>query len=334
MTSSEKAASILVGAAILFVFHYHLASALVAGLLTHTILHRGTRFLRGPRLSHGAAKVVAATALGLVAATAAVGFVVLVLGFARGRIGDLPALFQRLADVLDQFRARLLTLGVSSPWLDHVDDANLHQAVTDWLRSHASTLTRVGREAGVFLLHALVGILLGLILFFRRPAAGPARPLAAALRDRVEKLAAAFDSVVVAQVEVSLLNTLLTGAYLFLVLPLAGAPLPLSGTLLVLTFLTGLLPLVGNAISVGAIVAVALGVSLKVAILSLAFFLVLHKLLYFVNARIVGSRVGAEAWEILLAMIALEAAFGMPGLVLAPILYAYLKRELQDRELV
>jgi predicted PurR-regulated permease PerM len=53
-----------------------------------------------------------------------------------------------------------------------------------------------------------------------------------------------------------------------------------------------------------------------------------------VNARIVGSRIGAAAWEILLAMMALEASCGLPGLVLAPILYAYVKKELQDRGLV
>ena len=138
----------------------------------------------------------------------------------------------------------------------------------------------------------------------------------------------------VAQVEVSALNTVVTAVYLLVVLPLFGAGLPLTGTLILVTFLAGLLPIVGNVVSVAAIVAVALGVSLKVAIVSLVFFLVVHKLLYFVNARIVGSRIGAASWEILLAMMALEAACGLWGLVLAPILYAYVKKELKDRGLV
>jgi predicted PurR-regulated permease PerM len=333
-TGAEKAAFILTGAGILFIFHYHLVGALVAGLLAYTILHRGAGFLRGPRLSHGAAKFVAAGILGIVAAGATAAVVIFAVGFARGRVGDLPALFSKLADALDNLRAQLASHGVSAPWLDNLDDSALHQVLGDWLRDHASVLTHAGREAGVFVLHALVGILLGLILFFRRAPDKAPGPLAVALGERIRRFAAAFDGVVIAQVEVSALNALVTGVYLFVVLPLFGAALPLSGTLLLLTFLAGLLPIVGNVVSVSAIVAVALGVSLRVAIVSLVFFVVIHKLLYFVNARIVGSRIGAAAWEILLAMMALEASCGLPGLVLAPILYAYVKKELQDRGLV
>jgi predicted PurR-regulated permease PerM len=36
----------------------------------------------------------------------------------------------------------------------------------------------------------------------------------------------------------------------------------------------------------------------------------------------------------LVAMLVMEVAFGIGGLVLAPIYYAYLKRELSDRNLV
>lgn len=330
----EKAAFVLIGGAILFVFQYHLVGAVVAGLLAYTILHRGARFLRGPRLSHGAAKYVAAAVLGIVAAGATAALVVFTVGFARGRVGDLPALFHKLADALDNLRGQLVGFGITAPWLENLDDSALHQAIGEWLRDHGALLTHAGREAGVFVLHALVGILLGLILFFRGHAGPAPGSLAVALSERVRRLAAAFDGVVMAQVEVSALNTVVTAIYLLVILPLFGAALPLSGTLLLLTFLAGLLPIVGNVISVAAIVAVALGVSLKVAIWSLIFFVVLHKLLYFVNARIVGARIGAAAWEILLAMLALEAAFGLPGLVLAPILYAYVKRELADRGLV
>jgi predicted PurR-regulated permease PerM len=330
----EKAAYVLTGVALLFVFQYHLVGALVAGLFAYTILHRGARFLRGPRLSHGAAKFVAAGILGMLAAGATTGLVVFLVGFARGRVGDLPALFHKLADALDNLRGQLGGFGISAPWLDNLDDSAIHVAVADWLRDHGALLTHAGREAGVFVIHALVGILLGLILFFRGHSAPTPGPLALALGERARRLGAAFDGVVLAQVEVSALNTVVTAVYLLVILPLFGAGLPLSGTLVLLTFLAGLLPIVGNVISVAAIVAMALGVSLKVAVWSLAFFLVLHKLLYFVNARIVGARIGAAAWEILLAMVAFEAAFGMPGLVLAPILYAYVKRELADRSLV
>lgn len=333
-TAVEKASYVLMGAAVLFVFHYHLVGALVAGLLTYTILHRGARLLRGPRLSHGGAKFVAAGVLGLVAAAATAGVVAFVVGFARGRVGDLPGLVHRAAETVDNLRLQIEGMGVPPAWLERLDDSVLSEAISGWLREHGGLLTHAGREAGVAVIHALVGIVLGLILFFRGHDGPAPGPLALALDERAAHFAAAFDGVVMAQVEVSALNTVVTAAYLLAILPLLGAGLPFTGTLIGLTFLAGLLPLVGNLISVGAIVAVALGVSLKVAVGSLVFFLVVHKLLYFVNARIVGARIGAASWEILLAMLALEAAFGMMGLVLAPILYAYLKRELALRGLV
>jgi predicted PurR-regulated permease PerM len=61
---------------------------------------------------------------------------------------------------------------------------------------------------------------------------------------------------------------------------------------------------------------------------------VIHKLEYFVNARIVGSQINAAAWELLLTMLAMEAAFGLEGVVAAPVFYAYVKSELATRGLV
>ena len=64
---------------------------------------------------------------------------------------------------------------------------------------------------------------------------------------------------------------------------------------------------------------------------SLGFLVIIHKLEYFINARIVGSQIEAAAWELLLAIVVMEAAFGLPGVVAAPVFYAYLKSELSGR---
>ena len=40
------------------------------------------------------------------------------------------------------------------------------------------------------------------------------------------------------------------------------------------------------------------------------------------------GRIHAQIWELLIAMMAMEAMFGVPGLVAAPIYYAYVKSEL------
>jgi predicted PurR-regulated permease PerM len=61
---------------------------------------------------------------------------------------------------------------------------------------------------------------------------------------------------------------------------------------------------------------------------------VVHKLEYFLNARIVGGQIRAHVWELLIAMLAMEAAFGLAGLIAAPIYYAYLKSELEGERLI
>ena len=48
----------------------------------------------------------------------------------------------------------------------------------------------------------------------------------------------------------------------------------------------------------------------------------------------IGTKIQAHAWELLLAMLVMDAAFGLPGLVAAPIYYAYIKDELVSHRLV
>ena len=70
--------------------------------------------------------------------------------------------------------------------------------------------------------------------------------------------------------------------------------------------------------------------SIYIALSALTFLVAIHKLEYFLNARIVGSQINARSWELLMMMVISEAAFGLPGLVAAPIYYAYIKSELQE----
>ena len=51
-------------------------------------------------------------------------------------------------------------------------------------------------------------------------------------------------------------------------------------------------------------------------------------------AKAPGGEIKAAAWELLCAMLAFEAAFGVPGLVAAPIFYAYGKAELRQLGLI
>jgi predicted PurR-regulated permease PerM len=147
-------------------------------------------------------------------------------------------------------------------------------------------------------------------------------------------LGAAFRNVVFAQVRISALNTALTALYLLLVIPLLDVKLPLTKTMIAVTFIAGLLPVIGNLISNTVIVVVSLSVSPLVAVCSLAFLVLIHKLEYFVNARVMGGQIHARAWELLVAMLVMEAVFGLAELVAAPVYYAYLKNELSSGGLI
>ncbi len=137
-----------------------------------------------------------------------------------------------------------------------------------------------------------------------------------------------------AQARFSALSTPLGALYLFAVLPLCGVSLPLRPTLVAVTFAAGLLPVIGNLLSNTAIVLISLSAGPRVGLASLVYLVLIHKLEYLANARIVGKRIHAQAWEVLMSMVALEVAFGLPGLVLAPVVYAYVKGELAERGLV
>ena len=333
---SEIAAYALAAGALLFVFRLHLVPALVAGLLVHTLLHRSARFFAGSRLTHGAARWIAAGAVALVAAGLTALAAIGLASFARGTLGDLPGLYARMADVLDDTRRQLAAWGVSTGALEGWQTADQIKAgLADWLREHSAELRRAGSEAGRTAIHVLMGIVAALLVFFRRPvAAGVARPFAAALAGRVRRFAEAFERILIAQVEISAVNTTLTAVYLFAVIPLIAERLPFSGTLILVTLVAGLLPVVGNLVSNTAIVVLSFGTAPWLALVSLGFLIGVHKLEYLVNARIVGNRIGAEAWEIFLSIVVLEVAFGVPGVVLAPVLYAWAKGELREKELV
>jgi len=244
------------------------------------------------------------------------------------RQGDetLPALVKRMAEIIDGARGDLPT------WLLHYfpEDAEaLRLALVDWLRENAGSFQIAGAELGRALTHVILGMVVGALLSLESAvsSAGEA-PLSRAMRARGTRLVEAFQRVVFAQFQISAFNTLLTAVYLVVVLPLLGIELPFAKTLIVITFIAGLLPILGNLVSNTIIFIVSLSQGVWVAIGSLAYLVVIHKLEYFLNARIIGGQIRARAWELLIVMLVMEAAFGIAGLIAAPIYYAFLKSEL------
>jgi predicted PurR-regulated permease PerM len=196
-------------------------------------------------------------------------------------------------------------------------------------------LQMIGAHTLITLAETIIALVIGAALSVREVASRDhAGPLAVALAERAERFATAFHRVALSQLSISLLNTTFSGIYLLVVLPMCGVHLPLSKTMVAITCVAGLLPVVGNLISNTIVVIVSLDHSLPIAIASLAFLVGIHKLEYVLGARITGTRIKAQIWELLVAMMAMEALFGVPGLVAAPIYYAYLKSELLAAKLI
>lgn len=331
-SSPEIASWILAAIGLYLVLQLHLLEALVGGLAVYELVHilaRQLRFIRG-RSEVG--KFIAIALLAVIIVSLLTLSIIGVLAFFRSPQGNLPALMAKMADVVETSRQHL------PAWLARELPANAEELKNDavlWLREHAGDLQIFGYKVGRSFVEALIGMVIGaLVSLHEARTAGIRAPLTRALSERADRLGNAFRRIVFAQVRISALNTLLTAIYLAVVLPLLGVQLPLTKTLIAITFLAGLLPVIGNLISNTVIFVVSLSHSLGAAIGSLVYLIVIHKLEYFVNARIVGGEIQARAWELLLVMLAMEAAFGIAGVVAAPIYYAYLKDELSARGLI
>ena len=325
---SRIAAWLLALPTMFLIVKFGLVGALLAGLLVYQLIDvlapLVERMVRGARARVIAVVVLAIFVVGLLTLA-----IVGVVTFINTDAGGQQALLARLMDIIDASRGQLPQWAL--PYLPE-DMSELRQALKAWIDEHRAELSIAGAEAVQTAARLLIGMVLGaMIALYDEFTAPHLGPFGRELVGRVGRFSDSFRRVVFAQIKISLLNTTFTAIFLLVVLPLFGVHLPLAKTLVLITFVAGLLPVIGNLISNTVITIVALSVSLYVAVAALAYLIVIHKLEYFLNARIVGGEIRARAWELLLAMLTMEALFGMPGLIVAPIYYAYIKRELVDQ---
>jgi len=328
----ELASYALMGFALLLTLWLRLLPALLAGLLVYQLVH-ATAPLFGRRISSQRARMLVVAVLSVIVVGLLLLLILGAISLFRSEIGNPQLLWQQqLMPMVEKARQQLPPSLIA--WLpDSVDE--LRVMVLELSRKHAESLQLAGKTTARAIVHVIIGLVLGAIVALSR--ARPAHqvgPLAATLSARCQRLVEAFHNIVFAQIKISLFNTILTAIFLLGVLPLMGIHVPLAKTLVVVTFVVGLLPVIGNLISNTAVTIAALSISLWVGVAALAFLVVIHKLEYFLNARIVGTQIRARAWELLLAMLVMESMFGLSGLVAAPIYYAYLKSELEAERLI
>lgn len=326
----------IMGVALCLILLSSLCVPLVAGLSMFIAIrwvhHRLVSLTSRPNL-----RILSAVSVCLLGA----GGLLLAFGWGVSALVDdqsgIPALMVKLTEALTMLRS-MVPQGMATSIPDNADTALF--LAQEWLKSHSAVLPAVGKKAVTLIFHIVIGAFIGVmsaVTILRRQfltvcemaSSAPIHPTwFTDLQTRVVRFTQAFENVFLAQINIALVNAILTGVFLGLVLPLFGYDIPFVKTLTALTLLLGLIPILGNLVSNTVIFLVGLSVAPMAGFLALGFLIVIHKLEYFLNAWIIGSKIHVKSYELLAAMLILEAFFGLWGLVLAPVIYAYIKEEI------
>ena len=342
----KKTSYILMAGTILFLFYFHLMGALIGGLAVFLIVNQLHNFIGTKVHSKWAHKV---TMLAVTILT------VLILGGIGAAIysGITAANTNFTADFLQQIRD-----AVPASLVSYIpeDLLILKDHALEFLKSHFSNVFSFTTHSMHSLFIVVFGMLIWAIVAFSflkdeevpklvdgeenqdsnavAVKEQPVGPFTKELMDRISLFSFVFQKVASAQVKIAALNTVLTGIYLLVILPLAGIHIPYVKTLVLLTFVFGLLPAIGNVLSNILITVLALMVSIEVAVVSLAFAIGIHKLEYFIIAKIVGESLKISIWEMLIVMLLFLTVFGVIGSILSPVIYGYIKEELKANKLI
>lgn len=330
MTNIKLSSYLLMLILIGLVLFLHMAPTLLIGMLIYLLTKCLGDFF-SHRLSASWARSLAVLIIVSVLASTAIGFS-LFLSKTLSNEDNLTGLAAKLGESIDDIKK-----DIPPTILAYIPEnvTSIKGSVSDLAKEHIRELSIAGKEGLHTFAHILIAVVAGLLLSMHQfSPLSRAKPFAREMRNRMHHFGKAFENIVFAQIRISAINTALTGLFLLLILPTFGVHLPYGKTLVILTFFTGLLPVIGNLISNTVITVISIGISFKVAIAALVFLVAIHKLEYFINAKIVGGKIQAAAWEILLAFLAMEALFGVNGLLMAPIVYAYIKSELLQEKLI
>src|SRR5512146_261100 len=134
----------LAGAALPLVLWLHLLPALLAGLLVYQLVHMLAPLLQR-RLFSVRSRLAAVVVLSTVVVSLVTVAILGVVAFFRSDVGSLPALLQKMAEIVEGSRHALPSWVVE--YLP-ADADELREALSHWLREHAPELRLAGAEAG------------------------------------------------------------------------------------------------------------------------------------------------------------------------------------------
>lgn len=318
MTSAEKISYVFMTVILAVIVIFHLAHVLLAGLFAFMLMDFFYRLIRRFRVPELSARFAAAGVFSLVVLLTAY----VLTRFLHQTLLTVPGIVD---GALPQFTVMAQRYGVELPFSNFYE---LRELVNSRLLGHAGTITKASTLLTREVFHMVVGLIAVVLYFVSDRAPRYAPNLFDAVRhetnNRIWKFMQSFARVFGAQIVISAINAVLTLLFLYF------TGIPHMAFLTTMTFLIGIIPIIGNIISNSVIAVTALGVSLNLALAALVYLIIIHKLEYFLNSKIMGSSVELPMWQMLLAILLGNVIMGIAGIMLAPALLHYIKSELKS----
>ena len=312
MTKSARISYAIMAVLLIIVGWFHVGTLVLSAMFGYFALER---------FSFGRSKVLAVI-LYLISVTA-IGYGLFF--FSRQAYVALPKIAEATIPAVVGYAERT---GVELPFTDY---ASLKTVTMTEVKEGFGN---IGHYAGAVFIHLamlLIGLVIALSLFISSrwevdddPTAiknNMYSTVAHELILRFHNFYHSFGTVIGAQIIISMCNTVFTCIFL------VWNGFPYVMVIIVLTFLCGLLPIIGNILSNTLIVGVAFTISPKMALISLVFLVVIHKMEYFLNSKIIGDRIKSPMWLTLIGIVLGEKLMGIPGMILAPVVLHYIKLE-------
>lgn len=218
--------------------------------------------------------------------------------------------------------------------LPFTDSASFKAVAIKEANERIANVGRYARDAALVLAMLIIGLVAALSFFLNEkwdveddPDAMKDNLYSTVAREliiRFETFYSSFARVIGAQIVISAINMGLTAVFLL------WNGFPYATVLIMLTFLCGLLPIIGNIMSNTLIIGVAFTFpenGPRMALFALIFLVVIHKLEYFLNSKIIGDRIKNPMWLTLVGIVLGEKLMGIPGMILAPVVLHYIKVE-------
>jgi predicted PurR-regulated permease PerM len=312
MSKSTRISYVIMATALVLIAWLHLGPLVLTSLFGYFALGK----FRMGRSKHFA------VALYLITVTV-MGY--LLVHFSRQASIALPKIAEQTIPAVVEYTERH---GVELPFTDY---ASAKIVAINEVKESLANVGRYLRNTAYAFAQVLIGLVLPISLFLSGKWGAEIEPgtahdslYATVVRElaiRFRTFYTSFSRVIGAQILISAINTVLTAVFLI------WNGYPYKIVLVGMTFLCGLLPIIGNLISNTLIIGVSFTISPQLAFFALVFLVAIHKLEYFLNSKIIGDRIRNPMWLMLIGLVVGEKLMGIPGIILAPVVLHYIKVE-------